>query len=320
MRARSADETDPLSDILTLAEVQTVVTGQLCATGPWGLHFPPPRGLKFLAVVRGAATYCIDGGEVLHLGTNDVLLMNHASPYVLASGADVMTQDGQALMRALDPAHRVLVMQADEGAGQGEATMLMGGHVSLDRERGLPLAQLLPPVLHIPADNAEAPTIQWLLAQLVRERATRSLGHQALTGHLAHMLFLQVLRLHLSRDSVVASSWLRVLADPQLLPAIRLMHAQPGRAWGLQELASAAAMSRTSFALRFRSVSGATPMAYLAQWRMLLAQHALQHDSRPIASWTEELGYASESAFSHAFKRIVGLTPTQYRRRGLAGA
>jgi AraC-like DNA-binding protein len=236
--------------------------------------------------------------------------MNHASPYVLASGAEVPPQDGQALFRALDPGHRVLVM------GAGEDTVLMGGHVSLDRDRGKPLAQLLPPVLRIPADNAEASRMQWLLTQLMRERAARGLGHQALTTHLAHMLFLQVLRLHLSQEAVPASSWLRVLADARLLPAIKRMHAEPGRDWQLQELALSCAMSRTSFAVRFRSVAGMTPMAYLAHWRMLLAQHALRHDARPIASWITELGYASESAFSHAFKRIVGTTPSEYRAMG----
>jgi AraC-like DNA-binding protein len=63
-----------------------------------------------------------------------------------------------------------------------------------------------------------------------------------------------------------------------------------------------------------------TPMAYLAHWRMLLAQHALRHDARPMASWIMELRYASESAFSHAFKRIVGTTPSEYRAmRRLSG-
>lgn len=307
MLVRSGEETDPLSDILALAEVETVVTGEFRASGPWGLRFPPPEGLKFLAIVQGAALLRIDSGEGITLSAGDVALLNHQSPYALSSSMDTPVQDGQALFRALEPGHRVLVV------GDGVDIVLVGGHVRLDRERGRPLAQLLPPVLRIASDDAEAPRMQWLLSELMRERTARHLGHQVLSSHLVQMLFLQVLRSHLSRQGLPPSSWLRVLADPRLLPAVKCMHAEPGRAWQLHELAAASAMSRTSFAVRFREVAGMTPMNYLAHWRMLLAQHALRHQTRPMASWVAELGYASESAFSHAFKRIVGMSASDYR-------
>jgi hypothetical protein len=67
------------------------------------------------------------------------------------------------------------------------------------------------------------------------------------------------------------SGWLRVLTDERLRPAIRVRHADPGKHWGLDELARAAAMSRTSFAERFQTVAGVPPLAYLGRWRMLLA-------------------------------------------------
>jgi AraC-like DNA-binding protein len=54
------------------------------------------------------------------------------------------------------------------------------------------------------------------------------------------------------------------------------MHAEPGKPWWLEELAPAAAMSRTSFAERFRTVTGIPPLTYLDSWRMLLAQRALR--------------------------------------------
>lgn len=307
MLARSIDATDPLSDLLALAEVRPVVSGEFRASGPWALRFAPPQGMKFLAMARGSARMHIDGGDTVALAAGDVILMNHTLPYLLASGSDVEAQDGQALLAALAPDHRLLVL------GAGDETALIGGHVRLDRERGLALAQLLPPLVHIAAAQAGASELQWLLAQLVRERAGQALGHQAMTAHLAHLLFLQVLRLHLSQEELTATSWLRVLADGQLLPAVKLMHAEPSRDWRLDQLARACAMSRTSFALRFRARAGTTPMAYLTQWRMLLAQRLLERDPRPLSAWIGELGYASESAFSHAFKRHAGLSPGHYR-------
>ena len=85
-------------------------------------------------------------------------------------------------------------------------------------------------------------------------------------------------------------------------------------AWRLEELARAAAMSRTSFAERFRTVAGVPPLTYLNRWRMLLAQRALRGDVR-VGSLAFDLGYASESAFSTAFKRVVGESPLRYRYR-----
>jgi methylphosphotriester-DNA--protein-cysteine methyltransferase len=73
-----------------------------------------------------------------------------------------------------------------------------------------------------------------------------------------------------------------VLADRRLNTALRLIHAAPARAWSLPELARAAAMSRTTFATRFRSLAGIAPLAYLAQWRMRLAQRWLAEGAMPI--------------------------------------
>src|ERR687892_673570 len=86
-------------------------------------------------------------------------------------------------------------------------------------------------------------------------------------------------------------------------------------AWRLEELARAAAMSRTSFAERFRTVAGVPPLTYLNRWRMLLAQRALRGGDVRVGSLAFELGYASESAFSTAFKREVGESPLRSRCR-----
>lgn len=83
--------------------------------------------------------------------------------------------------------------------------------------------------------------------------------------------------------------------------------------WRLEELARAAAMSRTSFAERFRAVAGTPPLAYLNAWRMLLAQRALRDAETRVGPLAMELGYTSESALSNAFKREVGMSPLRCR-------
>lgn len=82
----------------------------------------------------------------------------------------------------------------------------------------------------------------------------------------------------------------------------------------LADLARVAGMSRTAFVARFKALVGCPPLAYAIQWRISLAKDALRKTNRPIGALAFELGYASESAFSMAFRREVGRSPRAYRR------
>jgi AraC-like DNA-binding protein len=79
-------------------------------------------------------------------------------------------------------------------------------------------------------------------------------------------------------------------------------------------------MSRSSFAQKFKETVGASPMDYLTRWRMLLAGDRLENSSDPVSAIARSLGYQSESAFSTAFKRVMGCAPRQYGRGGKAAA
>lgn len=72
-------------------------------------------------------------------------------------------------------------------------------------------------------------------------------------------------------------------------------------------------MSRTTFAVHFRTIAGTAPLAYLTEWRMRLAERTLREEATPVAAIARSLGYASESAFSNAFKRVTGSSPSAYR-------
>lgn len=299
---------DPLSDLLRLAGVQTAMTGQLSAQGPWALAFPPPQGLKLFAVVRGQAWLTLVGEDPRRLAAGDLVLMHRGGSFVMGSDTALEPEDAMLRFADVDPQRPAVRI------GDGSEFTMIGGHVTLNEDCGSPMANVLPVCLHVQADEAEAPVLRWLLESLVRERNHQRPGHRLMAEQLTQMLFVQMLRLHLSRGQQVDCGWLRAFGDARLQPALRCMHEQPGRAWTLEELASAAAMSRTAFAVRFKSVVGLAPLAYLSEWRMMLARRALRQEERPMAAWVGELGYASESAFSHAFKRVVGMSPAQYRQ------
>jgi AraC-like DNA-binding protein len=99
-------------------------------------------------------------------------------------------------------------------------------------------------------------TFHWLLDQLVEEGAAEQPGASLASAQLAQLLFIQILRAHLKSSGSLAAGWLRALGDQRIAPALCLMHSDPSHSWGLEELAKASAMSRTTFATRFKEVAG----------------------------------------------------------------
>src|SRR6187401_2667043 len=64
----------------------------------------------------------------------------------------------------------------------------------------------------------------------------------------------------------------------------------------VEELARAAAMSRTTFAVRFKEAGGMAPLQYLTAWRIRLAERRLPDETAPISLIAATLGYSPESA------------------------
>ena len=114
------------------------------------------------------------------------------------------------------------------------------------------------------------------------------------------------------RDSN-STGWLAGLRDPLVSRALTLLHARPAHAWTLEELAAQAAASRSTLVDRFSALLGCPPIQYLTQWRMQIAAKRLADPGVKIATIAHEVGYDSEAAFSRAFKRFVGRSPSHWR-------
>jgi AraC-like DNA-binding protein len=139
-------------------------------------------------------------------------------------------------------------------------------------------------------------------------------GGFLIAQQLAYTMLVQALRLHLAEGVTGGVGWLFALADRQMAAAITAMHEDPAHRWTLASLAERAGMSRTTFTLKFKETVGTSPMDYLTRWRMMLAGERLTHSSDSISIIALSLGYESESAFSTAFKRMMGCSPRQYGR------
>ncbi|ODP34176.1 AraC family transcriptional regulator [Pandoraea sp. ISTKB] len=309
LRNRTNMSSDPFSDILKFTNAESIVTGGFNAGGPWALRFPAPDKIKFFAVLKGECWVVIDGeSEPTHFRTGDVGLLTAKRSFVLAGDLETAPVDAMSVFTGVRSGITTL--------GDGKDFSQLGGHVLLDPTSGRLLADVLPPWIHVPAASPQATSFRWLLTQLVEERANDLPGASLVAGQLAQMLFIQILRAHLETSSPMPAGWLRALANPRLAPALRLMHDDPARDWHLEDLAQACAMSRTTFAFHFKKIAGVAPLTYLTEWRMRLAEKTLREGKTPVATLAQSLGYASESAFSNAFKRVTGSSPKAFRNAG----
>ncbi|MGN9788616.1 AraC family transcriptional regulator [Nonomuraea sp. ZG12] len=297
---------DHLSEVFDVVEVHSAVSGGFAVRGPWVARADLQDPLKLIAMVCGRGRLITDGiDEPIELGPGDVAILNDRSWLHHEGGAG----DG--------PRQEILPEQNFTrlvGADPGTDDVVIGASVDINPAGRALLLQALPPVGHVRASAAAATGLRGSLDRLFDEVTGNRMGAAFAIRQYGQLLLLEVLRAYVGQAEL-PPGWLRLLTDERLRPALTLLHADPAKPWGLEELARAASMSRTSFAERFRTVAGVPPLTYLNRWRMLLAQRALRDGDVRVGSLAGELGYTSESAFSTAFKREVGESPLRYRYR-----
>jgi AraC-like DNA-binding protein len=297
-------DVDLFSHLLTLVRARSALSGGLVAGGAWAIAFPATPQVKFWGVRRGSACVDFGTGEPLQLHAGDVVLFHAPGPHVLAGTADA--QPVPLADIAHDRAGAIL------RHGAGDAFFMIGGKVDLDEGCAPLLFGGLPRVLRLAGDAPQARQVDWILDRLVAERDAGLPGTDAVCAQLAQLMLIEILRAHVAGAGRLAAGYFRAAADRRLAPALRLLHADPGRAWRLPELAAACAMSRAAFAAHFKAAAGASPLHYLTELRMRLARRRLR-DGATVAQLAAEFGYGSESAFSHAFKRVLGHAPRHER-------
>lgn len=299
---------DPLSDVLALLRVQSVLSARLEGAGAWALRFPAYRHIKFGSVMEGDRWLWIDGtADVIKLAPGDFYLLTDGRPYCFASTPDAPLRESIEVL----PPH-----PDDDGVvrfGQGTTrTVGAAGRFIFDDDVGRVLLDSLPPLIHI-RSNAPGARALGLASNLIAiETEFIRPGAVAMAGSLASIVLVNILRAWLSGGQAPAG-WLGALADAKVGHALRLMHGDVARRWKVEDLASAVAMSRTAFSVRFRAQVGLPPLEYLTRWRLMLARGALKTGDEPLAAIARQIGYDSDTAFSLAFRRMHGISPGRFR-------
>jgi AraC family transcriptional regulator len=106
--------------------------------------------------------------------------------------------------------------------------------------------------------------------------------------------------------------------ERRITRALRRIEAASQAPLSLDALAREAAMSPYHFLRTFRAVVGMTPHQYVLRTRLHRAAVRLRRSAEPIAAIAFAAGFNDLSTFNHRFHRLMGVSPSVYRRRGAA--
>lgn len=301
---------DTLSLILTDIRLHGAVFRETQLSAPWALRLHTPGLTSFHIVTRGDAWLLREGADPLRLQTGDIVMLpggiEHQvqdDPATRVSPADLMPELGE------------LRREPVRLGGSGPLTTLLSGHFRFDINLARPLITALPAILHLRSiAGTPAPWLRIGLQFIAEETANPSPGQQVILNRVADILLVEALRDYVAALPEGAGNWLLALRDTSLSGALAAMHQSPERNWTVPELAEIAHLSRSAFADRFAQVMGQPPLSYLTEHRMRLAAWKLTHSRLTLAQIAEQVGYASETAFSQAFKRMHGDSPSTFRK------
>jgi len=303
---------DVLAEVLSLLRTKGRLYGRLEFTAPWGFAFPGDKGIC-LMVTRGACFLGVNEQALVPLVGGDFVFLPAPHSYSLRSSPEIVVR---SVLDVISPQAFQQSRVITSGGG-GMPTSVIAGCFTFATPESEWLVKDLPPIIHVSASEAHAPpwfhaTLQFIATEIVQDLP----GSAVIVDRLAEVLFVQAMRTRIHAPYPEANpSWLRGLANPHIGAALQLMHAEPARAWTVPELARQVSMSRSAFAARFRALVGDTPLAHLTQWRMVRAASMMREQrSCTLAAIAAAVGYTSESAFGKVFRRVLGVSPGQYRR------
>lgn len=253
----------------------------------------------------------------MELGTGDVALLPLGSGHALASHPTRPVPTWDRLVATLPVQSDPQPVHVD---GEGSQSKVICGRYPYDLALAHPLLRNLPAVIHLTADEvARSPRLDGTLRLLEREVADPTPGARTVIDHLVAVLFIQVLRAWGDAPDSDAP-WLRAIRDPDVAKTLEAIHERPADDWTVASLAAHVGVSRATLARRFTRLVGESPLAYLTGWRMDLAASRLRGSDEAVHRISAEVGYRSESAFSRAFSRARGTSPTQYRAQHREGS
>ena len=270
-----------------------------------------PRLALFHVVASGRCWTAVQDGQKHWAYSGDVIVLPYGDRHTMG-GAQSTTVIEMATVLDPPPWTRMPVVRHGEG---GDRTDVVCGYLTSDHPLFDPRLQALPPLFVVsPSEGAARGWVQASIDYALAQTAPAPRGGLEGPTEVPELLVREVLKIHLASAPQVEAGWLHALADPVLAPALAAIHGSPERRWTVAGLADEASVSVSLLDERFRAVLGLAPIRYLSAWRMHVAGDLLRSTTLGVAAVARRVGYDSEEAFSRAFKRSTGRSPSEARR------
>jgi AraC-like DNA-binding protein len=299
---------DTLSSLLGSIQLRAFVAPEAAFLAPWSVGFPAGP-LSFHVVTKGNALLVAKSGSAFELGKGDIVLATDGTEHRLCCDETLEPTSILELVTAEQVARREPIVHG----GLGTATRVVSGFF-VHRDRGADrLFASLPPfvVVRNPGDG-------WVESML--HLVALETGHDVpavhdLLNHLGCALLGHILRLHLREHPALSDSWLERARRRDVAAAVSAINVRPEAPWTVAGLAKLAGLSRSSFAAQFLAAMGMPPVRYLFERRMEIAAALLKQPQATIKEIAARCGYATEAAFTNAFRRWAGIPPGAFRTR-----
>jgi AraC-like DNA-binding protein len=307
---------DVVSDLLRRARARHAFVRQLIQAPPWSVTYADAPPLTVVTTLGGHASVRLDTGGPVRIAAGDIALISRADRYTIADSPGTPPQyvirGGRKYLLGDERAgpDRTLAPRT-YGDGRPGATTMIRGAYELRGEVGDRLLDLLPPLAVVPAGPRTRAVLDLLTTEVARDEP----GQDAVLDRLLDLVLVLALRAWCARPEAVLPAWYRALGDPAVGDALRLIHEDPAHRWTVATLAAEVGMSRAAFAARFTGLAGEPPLTYLTGWRMTLAAELLRDTDATVATVARDVGYQDPFAFSVAFKRARGVSPSRWRRQ-----
>lgn len=311
---------DILTRLLSLIPVIGTLDTRCHFSSPWRLDYAAtgPGEIPYHVLLRGTAQ--IDDGEnpVICMQAGDILLIPSGVPHTLYEGDNTSSSSNQL--------RRERGLKIRTNGSEAEPVNMLCGRFILPSSPRQFIKDNLPRQLVIrgtevsaPSMNAmDDPTTRTRLARLImlmhEEAVEQGAGSESIMNHMSGALFGITLRAA-SEGAEPPRGLLRLTQRPRLYPAITALFEDHARDWTLAELATLCLMSRATFARQFTEAVGRSAPALLLEIRMEKAGKQLVQTVDSIASIAHDNGYASDAAFQRAFKKHMGISPAQWRKK-----
>jgi len=178
--------------------------------------------------------------------------------------------------------------------------------LNIERE----LVDSLPKIIVFKAHSKE---LEGFASLLFNEIDHLGLGQQSVVNKICDVLLIKVIRL-LVGNGHLFQGMLAGLSHPKLSRTIAQLQSSPESNWSLEEMASQAGMSRSTFAQVFLNTVGQTPNDFLTDLRVNLAKELLGQD-KSVSLVANSVGYEHGSALARVFRKKTGLSPKQWQSK-----